>query len=40
MLDTVEKLRQVIDPLLIEIVAELDAEEAAGVGGGLGGDDL
>lgn len=40
MLDTVEKLRQVIDPLLIDIVAELDAEEAAGVGGGLGGDDL
>lgn len=40
MLDTVEKLRQVIDPLLIDIVADLDAEEAAGVGGGLGGGDL
>ena len=40
MLDTVEKLRQVIDPLLIDIVAELDAEEARGVGGRLGGDDL
>lgn len=40
MLDTVEKLRRVIDPLLIEIVADLDAEKAAGVGGDLGGDDL
>ena len=40
MLDTVEKLRQVIDPLLIEIVDELDAEEPGGVGGGLGGDGL
>ena len=40
MLGTVEKLRQVIDPRLQQIVAELDAEEAAGVGGGLGGDDL
>ena len=40
MLDTVEKLRQVLDPRLQQIVADLDAEEARGVGGGLGGDDL
>ena len=40
MLDTVGKLRQVIDPLLIDIIAELDAEEAAGVGRSLSGDDL
>ena len=40
MLGTVEKLRQVIDPLLIDIVAELDAEEADGVGRSLSGDDL
>ena len=40
MLDTVERLRQVIDPRLQKIIAELDAEETDGVGGGLGGDDL
>jgi len=40
MLGTVEKLRQVIDPRLQQIVAELDAEEAAGVDGGLSSDDL
>ena len=40
MLDTVEKLREVIDPRLQKIVAELDAEEADGVGRSLSGDDL
>ncbi len=40
MLDTVVVLKSVLDPHLQEIVAELDAEEAGGVGDGLGGEEI
>lgn len=40
MLDTVVALKSVLDPHLQEIVDELDAEEAGGVGGGLGGEEI
>ena len=38
MLNTVVALKSVLDPHLQEIVDELDAEEAGGVGGALGGE--
>lgn len=38
MIEMLPKLKAVLEPRLIEIVAELDAEEAGGVGGGLGGE--
>lgn len=40
LLDTLTAMKAALDPRLIEIVAELDAEEAEGVGGALGGEDL
>ena len=40
MLETLGKLRDVFNPRLNEIIAELDAEEADGVGRSLSGDDL
>ena len=40
MLNTVVALKSVLDPHLQEIVAELDAKEAEGVGGALGSEDL
>ena len=40
LLDTLEAMKSALDPRLQKIVAELDAEEADGVGGGLSGDDL
>ena len=38
LLDTLEAMKSALDPRLQQIVADLDAEEAAGVGGDLGSD--